>query len=255
MRFVVLWKPLRAVSMRDGFILLHRKGITPKEWRHPLRTLAWIDFCTMAAYEDFMAEDGVWIRRGEVIASYGYLAKRWRISKGTVHFWIKHWIAERQVERLDERCIERSAERFFIVNYAKYQEPSERTAERRAERPSERKAEPIERRQGNEDSGNKHIEASFAEILDKFRTKSMEMEFADEAYADKTVRQAQKIRGKDREELCRKISVFLNCCKSAKQHRKAHILFSEIAGFVNDKGDMMRQLNDRERNERHNPPD
>jgi len=236
--------------MRDGYILLHRKGITQKEWKYPRRTLAWIDFCTIAAYEDFMAEDGVWIRKGEVIASYGFLAKRWRVSKSTAHDWMQYWIAERQVERSSERCIEREAERFFIVNYAKYQKPIERSPERRSEHQSERAGEQMKRRQGNEDNEKKNIEVSFAEILDQFRKKSMEMEFADEAYADKTAVQAKKLSGKDREELCRKIGVFLNCCKSGKQHSNARIIFSEIAGFVNDKGDMLHQLTDCERHER-----
>jgi len=133
--------------MRDGYILLHRQGLTEQEWKHPLRTLAWIDFCTMAAYEDFTARDGVSIKRGEVIASYGFLANRWHVSKATAHEWIKHWIAERQAERRTERCTERSAERFFIVNYAKYQTYTERDAERVSERTAERSAEQMKGKQ------------------------------------------------------------------------------------------------------------
>jgi len=178
--------------MRSGYILLHRKGITRDEWRHPKRTLAWIDFCTMAAYENFMADDGVWIRKGEVIASYGFLARRWRTSKGTAHFWISHWIDERQVERLAERCIERNAERFFIVNYVKYQD-NEQTSERTTERSPEPKSEQMKRKQPNENSENKNIEISFEKILSELKTKAIEMEFTDEAYADKTVRQAGRL--------------------------------------------------------------
>jgi hypothetical protein len=127
--------------MRNGFILFHRQGLTEDDWKHPLRTLAWIDFLTMAAWDDFTADDGVRIGRGEVIASYGFLSRRWRVSKDTAFCWIKHWIAERQVERRAERCSERSAERFFVVNYAKYQDSAERVAERSTERPAERSAE------------------------------------------------------------------------------------------------------------------
>lgn len=138
--------------MRNGFILLHRKGIDADEWKHPLRTLAWIDLCTMAAWDDYTAEDGVQLKRGEVIASYGFLAQRWKRSKSRVHEWITTWIAERQLERRAERCTERNAERFFLLNYAKYQEIPERVAERSPERLGERGAEPIERKEGNEDS-------------------------------------------------------------------------------------------------------
>lgn len=236
--------------MRSGYILLHRKGITRDEWRHPKRTLAWIDFCTLAAYENYMADDGVWIRKGEVIASYGFLANRWRTSKGTVHFWMTHWMDERQVERLPERCIERNAERFFIVNYAKYQEVGDRTDERTDRRSAEPKTEQKKRRYRNENTGKENIELSFEKILDELRTKSLEMEFADEAYTDKTVRQAQRLSKDDREKLQRKITVFLNCCKSRKWHAKARIIFGEIAGFVNDRGDMQRQLTDEEKWER-----
>jgi hypothetical protein len=236
--------------MRSGYILLHRKGITRDEWRHPKRTLAWIDFCTLAAYENYMAEDGVWIRKGEVIASYGFLANRWRTSKGTVHFWMTHWIDERQVERLPERCIERNAERLFIVNYAKYQEVGDRTEERTDRRSTEPKTEQKKRRYPNENTGKENIELSFEKILDELRTKSLEMEFTDEAYAEKTMRQAHQLSKDDRERLRRKISVFLNCCKSRKWHSKARVIFGEIAGFVNDRGDMQRQLTDEEKWER-----
>ncbi len=137
--------------MRNGYILLHRQGLTQDDWKHPLRTLAWIDFLTMAAWEDHQADDGVQLRRGEVIASYGFLATRWHVSKDTAHCWIKHWIAERQVERRAERCTERNAERFFVQNYAKYQDAAERVAERPAERRSERSAEQMKGKQRNQE--------------------------------------------------------------------------------------------------------
>ncbi len=138
--------------MRTGYILLHRQGLTLDEWKHPARTLAWIDFCTMAAWEEFTAHDGVVIKRGEVVASYGFLATRWRKSKGRVHEWMKYWVAERQVERQPERCAERNAERFFIVNYAKYQDLPEREAERLPERSPERQPEPMKGKQVNQNT-------------------------------------------------------------------------------------------------------
>src|SRR5437016_3617941 len=115
--------------MRKGFILLHRRFLDHDAWKNPARSLAWMDFCSMAAWEDYTAEDGAYFKRGELAASYGFLAKRWGKSKSRVHEWIHHWIAERQAERLPERCAERNAERFFIVNYAKYQDSPERAPE------------------------------------------------------------------------------------------------------------------------------
>lgn len=147
--------------MRDGYILLHRKGLTSAEWKRPMQTLAWIDFCTMAAYEEFVAPDGVTVCRGEVIASYGFLATRWRKSKGRVHDWIQDWISQGKVERLAERCAERNAERFFIVNYAKYQYGPELLSERLAER----KPEPMKRKQLEKKQEKNYVCRSETETL------------------------------------------------------------------------------------------
>jgi hypothetical protein len=152
-----VWGCFCCDTMRPGYILLHRQGLTQDEWKHPIRTLAWIDFCTMAAYDNFTAEDGVVFKRGEVVASYGFLATRWHVSKDTAYQWIKHWIAERQVERRAERCAERSAERFFLVNYAKYQDSGERVTERHDERSTERNAEQMKVSKGKEVIENKTI--------------------------------------------------------------------------------------------------
>lgn len=118
---------LQRKQMRKGYILLHRQGIAAEEWKHPRRTLAWIDLLTLVDYKTCT-----------VTASYGFLATRWRVSKNTAHLWIQHWITERQIERLAERDTERNAERFFVVNYAEYQQPTERFAERGTERVTER---------------------------------------------------------------------------------------------------------------------
>lgn len=118
--------------MRNGYILLHRQSITPDDWRHPERTLAWIDLLTLVDHETSIAN-----------VSYGFLATRWRVGKSTVFKWVKHWKSERQIERLSERNSERNSERFFIVNYAKYQRVGERQSERSGERKSERQSEPM----------------------------------------------------------------------------------------------------------------
>lgn len=116
--------------MRKGYILLHRQGITQDEWKHPRRTLAWIDVLTLVDH-----------KTGVATMSYGFLATRWRVSKATTFEWIKHWITERQLERLPERDTERNAERYFVVNYAKYQKTTERETERESEPEPERSSE------------------------------------------------------------------------------------------------------------------
>jgi len=109
--------------MRQGFIFLHRQAITPDEWRNPGRVLAWIDLLTMADY-----------KTGIVECSFGSLSRRWRVSKHTAHRWIHDFMATGRLKVYAERKTERSPERYFIVNYAKYQHPTERKAERKAER-------------------------------------------------------------------------------------------------------------------------
>jgi hypothetical protein len=126
--------------MRDGYILLHRQGITPEEWKTPERTLAWIDLLTLTNFEN-----------GIVTVSYGFLANRWRVGKSTVFKWMAYWMKEDQItkvgertsERQGERWSERKGERYFVVNYAKYQRQGERVGERKGERQGERKGEPM----------------------------------------------------------------------------------------------------------------
>lgn len=129
--------------MRDGFILLHRKAISKESWKNPRRSYAWIDLLLLAAFEQYTAHDGVVIRRGEIVASYRFLADKWNEPLSTVYRWIQYFIAEHMMERSPERCMERDAERFFIVNYAKYQEGAERDMERTPEQEPERTPEQI----------------------------------------------------------------------------------------------------------------
>ena len=135
--------------MRDGFILLHRKAISKESWKNPRRSYAWIDLLLLAAFDEYTAHDGVTIHRGEIIASYGFLAEKWGVPKTTVYDWIQYFLSERMIERSPERCPERDAERWFIVNYAKYQDMPERESERSPERESERSPEQIKRNSNN----------------------------------------------------------------------------------------------------------
>lgn len=107
-----------AVIMRSGFIKLHRQSITPDDWKTPERTLAWIDFLTLANYED-----------GTVRATYTFMSARWRVERSTVQRWVDHWISEGQIQKVCvqhrvQQCVQQcvqSESTFFIVNYAKYQ--------------------------------------------------------------------------------------------------------------------------------------
>jgi len=156
--------------MRNGYILLHREGLTTEEWKHPLRTLAWIDFCTLAAWADYTADDGVLIKKGEVIASYSFLATRWRQNKSNVHTWIKRWIIERRVELRTERCTERNAERFLVLRYEEICQPTERATERLIERATERPTELIKENTRIKTEEIKISESAVAAIFKKKKT-------------------------------------------------------------------------------------
>lgn len=215
--------------MRTGYILLHRQGLTPEEWKNPERTLAWIDFLTLANYDD-----------GIVTASYGFLAKRWRKSKGTIHFWIKHWITERQIERLTERSTERNAERFFIVRYAEYQKLTERVTERSTERSTERQAELRYKVSSNKSEVlNQEKPKEKIENNDELRQRYSEAAEAcgccDHHYVEKLWVQGLQLPAENRTEFLRKATLLVTWAKLPKHQNKVMSLHGEIAGYVNDK--------------------
>lgn len=120
--------------MRNGFILLHRQGLTQEEWKHPLRTLAWIDLLTMAAWEDFTNDEGVFLKRGELIASMSFLEDRWRQNRGTVHRWLTYWEKEGMAQRVTQHPSQQLPQRLFLVNYAKYQDVPQRVPQQLPQR-------------------------------------------------------------------------------------------------------------------------
>ena len=245
--------------MRAGYILLHRQGITLDEWKTPERTLAWIDLLTLTDYET-----------GIVTVSYGFLSKRWRKSKGTVHFWVQHWIAERQIERLTERSTERNAERFFVLNYAKYQKSTEPFTERKGERKTERKGElkkevssikslALNNKQAEKinaslpnDTVDKIIgsktDAELETMGEKFREIGMELAGWDEHYAQKTWDQRLNLRTENREKYYQKAYriVMFYGRKGDRVRALTKKMCYEIAGMVNDLGAMEQTLDDAE---------
>lgn len=107
---------------RNGFVLIHRQGITQCEWKHPLRTLAWIDLITLAAWENYKTDDGTKLKRGELIASERFLARRWGQNCGTVHRWLLYWENQKQVQRVVQASSKQVPQRLFVVNYARFQD-------------------------------------------------------------------------------------------------------------------------------------
>ena len=65
-------------------------------------------------------------------------------------------------------------------------------------------------------------------------------------YAEKIWRQHKELRPANREEFYRKIRVLLNSSKHEKTIRLSRKIYFELAGFVNDKGEMEKMIDDKE---------
>src|SRR5882672_5928379 len=80
--------------MRDGFFPLHRKFFDHWLWSESRvfsRAEAWIDLMAMAAISDCKrTSNGITydLKRGQVIASERFLAKRWRWSRSKYRSFI-----------------------------------------------------------------------------------------------------------------------------------------------------------------------
>lgn len=245
--------------MRNGYILLHRKGITPEEWKHPERTLAWIDLCTLAAYDDYETEDGVSLRRGEVVASESFLAHRWRQNRGTVHRWLTYWEAQQMVQRVVQHRSQQQPQRLFLVNYAKYQGVPQQVSQQQPQQVPQHRPQVMKRREReskelNEDRERprqeKFTDEQVGTMGRDFKRVTVERQWFDQAYADKTWDQSRLLSPDDRREFYRKVVLMLTWSRLPKYAERARTLANEIAGFVNDRGAMERVLSDKELAER-----
>lgn len=70
----------------------------------------------------------------------------------------------------------------------------------------------------------------------------VEQQWCDEAYAEKTWKQGLELRGEHREQFLKKARIMLSWSYAQLTIEKARLLHHEMAGFVNDKGAMERQL-------------
>lgn len=73
-----------------------------------------------------------------------------------------------------------------------------------------------------------------------FKNLTIEGQYADEAYAQKTWAQSRLLKPDNRTEFFRKVALFNNWARSADYNvnKKCRVLFAEIAGFINDRGSM-----------------
>lgn len=230
--------------MRSGYILLHRQGLTPDDWKHPLRTLAWIDLLTMVAWDDFTNDDGVLLKRGEVIASISFLEARWRQNRGTIHRWLTHWEKAKMVQRVTQHQSQQVPQRLFVVNYAKYQGGPQQVSQQLVQQvpqPMKVKQEKQHKniKQVPEEKDDERTGVSFREIL-------VREQWCDEHYASKTWEQGLALRSPHRENFFRKVGVVISSARHDRTKPFAKKVYHEIAGMVNDFGDMARHISDEE---------
>lgn len=105
----------------SGWIKIHRD--IAKHWiSQDMEKLGrWLDLLIMASFEDnkvLVGDKLIEVKRGQMIASCDFLAKRWGCSKSTVFKFLELLESDNMVERYTERKITK----LTICNYDSYQQ-------------------------------------------------------------------------------------------------------------------------------------
>ena len=105
----------------SGWIKIHRD--IAKHWiSQDMEKLGrWLDLLILASYEDnkvLVGDKLIEVKRGQMIASCDFLAKRWGCSKSTVSKFLELLESDNMVERYTERKITK----LTICNYDSYQQ-------------------------------------------------------------------------------------------------------------------------------------
>lgn len=254
--------------MRNGFILLHRKGITEDEWKYPLRTLAWIDLLTLAAWDDYTTPSGVLVKRGEVIASETFLAERWRQNRGTVHRWLAYWEAQQMVQRSVQQQGKHSPQRIFLLNYAKYQVVPQQSPQQTEQHSGQQSPQTMKRKEqdSNSQNQNKEAEARKAEAdvpetapavtepvrdelrgrEERFKRAVADLQKWDEDYTANVWAAGMALPRDRRDKFGRKVNVLLGWARVEGKAGKMGLILNEIAALVNDEGVMVKHLSPQE---------
>ena len=108
----------------SGWIKIHRD--IAKHWiSQDMEKLGrWLDLLIMASFEDnkvLVGDKLIEVKRGQMIASCDFLAKRWGCSKSTVFKFLELLESDNMVERYTERKITK----LTICNYESYQQKEE----------------------------------------------------------------------------------------------------------------------------------
>lgn len=105
----------------NGWIKISRSLLNHWIWQDAVRLKWWLDLLMMAAWEDKeWYDDGhtFTLRRGQTVASIGYLVMRWKCSKPTVIKFLKMLEREKMIKRV---TLYRRTPLLTICNYDNYQ--------------------------------------------------------------------------------------------------------------------------------------
>ena len=110
--------------MKDGFFKLQRKLLESDLWlKEPFtRGQAWVDLIGLANFADVEKFDGANIhvyKRGQVVTSYGTLAKRWKWSVNRV----RRYIDTLKTADMIKTTSTKNGTVLTITNYKVYQDP------------------------------------------------------------------------------------------------------------------------------------
>ena len=112
---------------KNGYIKLSRKLVTGEMWAEPRqfsKAEAWIDLLFLAAFETtrvVIAGFEVHLRRGELVASDGYLTRRWRWSRNKVRLFIKNLQEEGRITLVQHDLENQIGRIIHILKYNQYQ--------------------------------------------------------------------------------------------------------------------------------------
>lgn len=90
------------MNTTEGWIKIHRSITQHWLWGDPLKLYWWLDLLMLANYEDgtqLVGNTLVEVKRGQMLASLGFLSKRWKVSECSVRKYLNLLISDKMLEK------------------------------------------------------------------------------------------------------------------------------------------------------------
>ena len=234
----------------SGWIKLHRQIQESSFYGQPIPIAIWVECLLRASHdsrERFIGREKVFLPAGSFVMGLQEMADAVGCGKATVKSWLDAFEKEGMLDR-------RRTPKGTICKLKKWSEYQDtrpetdrgRTADGPLADPNKnvKNVKKVPERQANfTDEQIGRMESDFKRVV-------LEQEWCDVSYADKSWDQSRLLRTDNRREFYRKVTLMLTWARLPKHLGRAKLLFHEIAGFVNDRGQMERVLDDKEIAER-----